>query len=311
MYGTVALLDAADQRLVAGFVVNKFRGDETLLKPGLDRLEQITGRPVHGVLPWSPDVWLDSEDALELDQRWSMDAGSLRVAVIRLPRISNFTDVVPSASNRASTSPSWPIRADWPMPTSSCFPAPARRSPTWPGCALADSTSPSSTTWTPGARCSASAADSRCSAEPSATRTASRACVGRRPRPGLLDVKTVFTSDKVLRRHEDGAYEIDHGRVTHAYVEEGGLVSDGLVSGSMRHGSLESDEFRRGFLTAAAKMVGRELPASTSSFAQARARRLDLLGDSPTSNSTSTRCSRSRGTVPRMFLCSHPARGAS
>ena len=69
MYGTVALLDAADQRLMAGFIVNKFRGDETLLKPGLDRLEQITGRRVLGVLPWSPDVWLDSEDALELDSR--------------------------------------------------------------------------------------------------------------------------------------------------------------------------------------------------------------------------------------------------
>ena len=93
MYGTVALLDAADQRLMAGFVVNKFRGDETLLQPGLDRLEKITGRRVHGVLPWSPDVWLDSEDALDLDSRRSSDEGSLRVAVIRLPRISNFTDV--------------------------------------------------------------------------------------------------------------------------------------------------------------------------------------------------------------------------
>ena len=85
MYGTVALLDAADQRLMAGFIVNKFRGDETLLRPGLDRLEQITGRRVHGVLPWSPDVWLDSEDALDLESRRSSDEGSLRVAVIRLP----------------------------------------------------------------------------------------------------------------------------------------------------------------------------------------------------------------------------------
>ncbi len=94
MYGTVALLEPDDQRLIAGFVVNKFRGDETLLRPGLDRLEALTGRRVFGVLPWSPDVWLDSEDALDLEGRRSADRdGALRVAVVRMPRISNFTDV--------------------------------------------------------------------------------------------------------------------------------------------------------------------------------------------------------------------------
>ena len=93
MYGTVALLEPADQALIAGFVVNKFRGDPALLSPGLDALERLTGRRVYGVLPWDPRLWLDSEDALDLDGRRSPGGAAYRVAVVRLPRISNFTDV--------------------------------------------------------------------------------------------------------------------------------------------------------------------------------------------------------------------------
>ncbi|WP_007024149.1 cobyric acid synthase, partial [Saccharomonospora iraqiensis] len=62
--GTVGLLDPADQRHVAGFLINKFRGDVDLLRPGLDTVTGVTGRPVLGVLPWLADVWLDSEDTL-------------------------------------------------------------------------------------------------------------------------------------------------------------------------------------------------------------------------------------------------------
>src|SRR4051812_10609304 len=98
MYGTLALLDNDDQALLAGWVVNKFRGDVGLLRPGLDTLEQVTGRPVLGVLPWLPGVWSDSEDALAI-AGWRGDPGSravgetLRVAVVRFPRVSNATDV--------------------------------------------------------------------------------------------------------------------------------------------------------------------------------------------------------------------------
>src|SRR6185312_10182196 len=61
LFGTLAVLDAADQALVAGWVVNKFRGDPALLAPGLDQLRTLTGRPTLGVLPWSPELWLDAE----------------------------------------------------------------------------------------------------------------------------------------------------------------------------------------------------------------------------------------------------------
>src|SRR5690242_18387045 len=98
LYGTLALLSRDDQALVCGFVVNKFRGDARLLEPGLDRLRELTGRSVLGVLPWAPGLWLDAEDSLSLgagpdDEGPAGDV--LRVAVIRLPRISNFTDTDP------------------------------------------------------------------------------------------------------------------------------------------------------------------------------------------------------------------------
>ncbi len=100
LYGTVALLEPADQALIAGFVINKFRGARALLDPGLDMITGLTGRPVLGVLPWAPGLWLDAEDSLALDPRpgaggrGRRTAGDvLRVSVVRLPRISNFTDI--------------------------------------------------------------------------------------------------------------------------------------------------------------------------------------------------------------------------
>src|SRR5262245_49446615 len=66
MFGTLALLDPADQALISGFIVNKFRGSVELLQPGLDMLRDLTGRPSLGVLPWSAGLGLDVEDSLGL-----------------------------------------------------------------------------------------------------------------------------------------------------------------------------------------------------------------------------------------------------
>src|SRR6266540_1240662 len=96
LFGTLALLDAADQALVAGFLVNKFRGEEALLAPGLEQLSAATGRPVLGVLPWRQGLWLDAEDSLALEVRRDTSpprgADPLLVAVVRLRWLSNFTD---------------------------------------------------------------------------------------------------------------------------------------------------------------------------------------------------------------------------
>lgn len=91
LYGTIALLTPEEQAMIKATVINKFRGDESLLSPGLSMLEELTGKPVAGVLPLLP-VDIDDEDSLaaRLDRK-SRDA-VLDIAVIRLPHISNFTD---------------------------------------------------------------------------------------------------------------------------------------------------------------------------------------------------------------------------
>jgi adenosylcobyric acid synthase len=67
LFGSLALLDGDDQRLVAGFLINKFRGDDSILTPGLEELTRRTGRRVLGVVPWVRGLWLDAEDSLALD----------------------------------------------------------------------------------------------------------------------------------------------------------------------------------------------------------------------------------------------------
>ena len=90
-YGTVKLLPQEDQDRFCGIVINKFRGDVEILKPGLKMLEDLTGKPVLGVLPMEK-IDVDDEDSLSdrLNQRTFTEG--IDVAVIRLPHISNFTD---------------------------------------------------------------------------------------------------------------------------------------------------------------------------------------------------------------------------
>jgi adenosylcobyric acid synthase len=90
LVGTWELLDAAERRRVVGFVINKFRGDAGLLRSGLDYVEQRTGRPVLGVLPYDEAVQLDEEDSLGVSA--TATSGEIDVAIVRLPGLSNFTD---------------------------------------------------------------------------------------------------------------------------------------------------------------------------------------------------------------------------
>lgn len=92
--GTLELLDPEERALIKGVVINKFRGQRSLLQSGIDWLEQRTGIPVVGVIPWL-DQSFPAEDSLSLDRTTSHLTGDLNVAVIRLPRISNFTDFDP------------------------------------------------------------------------------------------------------------------------------------------------------------------------------------------------------------------------
>ncbi|KFN07981.1 cobyric acid synthase [Paenibacillus macerans] len=103
LVGTLELLEPEERARVKGFIINKFRGDLSLLQPGLDWLERRTGIPVLGVLPYLPDLDIEAEDSVVLDTYPSAaesagEQAAVDIAVIRYPRISNFTDFAPLAA---------------------------------------------------------------------------------------------------------------------------------------------------------------------------------------------------------------------
>ena len=98
--GTIELLEPLELSYIKGIIINKFRGDVDILKPGIDFIEQRTGLPVLGVLPWFADISLPAEDSVALGQRSkvvSIMTGlkKIHIGVLKLPRISNFTDFDP------------------------------------------------------------------------------------------------------------------------------------------------------------------------------------------------------------------------
>jgi adenosylcobyric acid synthase len=292
MHGTLALLDAADQALMSGFVVNKFRGDVGLLRPGLDTLEELTGRRVLGVLPWQRDLWFDSEDSLSLHDRPRPDPGDrqekLRVAVVLLPRISNFTDV-----DALCLEPNLDVTfADHPraLAAADVIVLPGTRSTLedlrWlrdrglDGAIVAHAARGGVLLGICGGfqMLGGGIEDPDGVEGPAGARSEGL---------GLLDVRTVFGGAKVLRLPEGRAlgvvasgYEIHHGRVECGDVEAFlGGAREGAVFGTMWHGSLEGDALRRAWLSEAASLLGREFTPGGTSFAAFRERRLDALAD--------------------------------
>src|SRR3989442_1303904 len=100
LVGTLALLEPADRARVAGLIVNKLRGDGSILTPGLDELAARTGVPVLGVVPWIDERLVPAEDSLDLEAFALGDGGAdaIEIAVVRLPRIANFDDFEPLAA---------------------------------------------------------------------------------------------------------------------------------------------------------------------------------------------------------------------
>ncbi|MEP0868612.1 cobyric acid synthase CobQ [Trichocoleus desertorum AS-A10] len=102
--GTLELLDPDERALIRGIVINKFRGQRSLLQSGIDWLQERTGIPVIGVIPWMEDSGFPAEDSLDLfERRTSQSNRDLTIAVVRLPRISNFTDFDPLESESTVT----------------------------------------------------------------------------------------------------------------------------------------------------------------------------------------------------------------
>ena len=291
MFGTLALLSPEDQALVAGFVVNKFRGDPRLLDPGLGMLDRLTGRPVLGVLPLIPGLWIDTEDSLGLGARHGDltrppgPGDILRVAVVRLPRISNFTDADPLAAEpsvvvRYVTTPGEISDADLVI-------VPGSRATVadlaWlRGNGLADAITARARGGRPvlgicaGFQMLADEIHDDVEGWAGAVRGL-----------GLLPATVRFGPRKVLRRCQGEAfgeqvtgYEIHHGvtEVTGGDPFPGGCAS-GAVSGTSWHGLFERDEFRRAVLGRVATANGRSFTPAPMSFQAERERQLDALGD--------------------------------
>jgi adenosylcobyric acid synthase len=291
LFGTLALLSAEDQALVAGFVMNKFRGDARLLTPGLAALRRVSGRPVLGTVPWTGGLWLDVEDSLALGSEPGtgplppIGQDMLRVAVVRLPHISNFTDTDPLAAEpgvavRFITSPAGLADADLVI-------LPGTRA------TVAD------LAWLR-ERGLAEAIRSRaarglpvfgvCGGFQMLAReihddVESRA--GRIEGLGLLPAVVRFGRDKTLRLPAGEAfgeqvtgYEIYHGAVTVTGGDPfpGGCAA-GAVYGTSWHGVFESDGFRRAMLRRVARAAGRSFEPAEVSFAAVREQHLDALGD--------------------------------
>ncbi|WP_166345804.1 cobyric acid synthase [Phytoactinopolyspora limicola] len=316
MYGTLALLEPADQQHLAGFVVNKFRGDVEVLRPGLERITELTGRPVYGVLPWLDGVWIDSEDALAVggwqhsvlhrERPDARPAGRntriLNVAVVRFPRISNATDVDALASEPGINVT---LTAD------------------------PDVVASADLVVLPGSRATVSdlawlrqrGLDAAVAARAAAERPVLGICGGyqmlarRIVDPvesgstvdglGLLPTEVVFSTEKQLGRpvgswrgHEVNAYEIHHGVATIDHNVLHGEAPDargagrnggetfldgchvGSVWGTTWHGTFENDGFRRAWLAAIAGQIGHAWrPTDAPGFAVQREMMLDRLAD--------------------------------
>ena len=92
IYGTIKLLLPHEQERIKGVIINKFRGDKTLLEPGIEMIEELTGVPVLGVVPYVK-LGIEEEDSLGIDKYNEKKEGKVRISVIKLKHISNFTDI--------------------------------------------------------------------------------------------------------------------------------------------------------------------------------------------------------------------------
>ena len=302
-FGTTALLSAEDQALIAGYLVNKFRGDVSLLEPGMEMLRGLTGRSTYGVLPFQHGLGIDEEDGLRVSLRGAVRESVvappvgedvLRVAVCAVPLMSNFTDVdalaaEPGVVVRFVDRPEELADADLAVVPGTRGTVKALAWLRERG--LADALARRAAEGRP---VLGICGGFQALGEHIEDHVESRA--GSVDGLGLLPVRVRFAPEKTLARPSGSAlgepvegYEIHHG-VAEVLGGEAFITDDhgrspegcrvGSVWGTHWHGSLESDGFRRAFLREVAAAAGRRfVPAPDTSFGALREEQLDLLGD--------------------------------
>lgn len=293
LHGTVAVLEPEDQALIAGFIVNKFRGDPALLEPGLRRLQELTGRPTYGVIPFDDGIWLDTEDSVSVrpggmvgTPQAPQGTQTLTVAAIRLPRISNSTDiealacepgvVVRWVADAADLAGAHLVVIPGSKATVSDLAWLRQRG-------LAEAIGAHAAQGRPvlgvcgGFQMLCRRIDDAVEAGASAA-----VCI---EGLGLLDADIEFAAEKTLRHWEEPlwGYEIHHGQVTRAGADDwlGVGLRRGAVYGTHWHGLLDNDRLRRAWLTEIADSAGRDgfVVADDTDVRGRRDAQLDLMAD--------------------------------
>ncbi|HEY4306537.1 MAG TPA: cobyric acid synthase [Gemmatimonadaceae bacterium] len=298
LFGTIALLPESDQALIRGFIINKFRGDPSLLDPGFEALLEKTGVPTLGVLPYLDLSRLPAEDAVDWDEsaRKTDEETLIDVAIMRLPRIANLDEFQPLAAEPG-------VRVRWiadagALGNPDLIIVPGTKS------TMAD------LAWLRERSLDVAIRERRAFDTPilgicggfqmlgsRLTDDAQAESEGTVDGLDLLPVTTHFEHDKVTRRVKAllatnvelwsspsidealDAYEIHMGRTTLDDADDsmrrvfsvsdggdshadGSATPDGIVVGTYLHGLFENTAFRRAVLTGLARRKAIELPAS-------------------------------------------------
>jgi adenosylcobyric acid synthase len=310
LFGTVELLPPELRAQVRGFIINKLRGDPALLRGGPARLEERTGVPTLGVIPWLEGVAIDAEDSLAIPTRWGESAGdraadeTIDVAVLRFPRVSNFTDL-DALGAEPGVSIRWVEHAAQ-LADPDLVVLPGTKSTVgdleWMRsrgldralAVLLGSPRPPTVLGI----CGGYQMLGRRIVDDDGVESASRVTEAL----GLLDAETTFAATKRTARRagrEDATgtpvsgYEIHHGAVATAdtvgawfeldgpdgHQSEGAVDEARGIYATTLHGVLENDAFRAGLLARVALRRGKTWAPAAVSFAEVRRAQVDRVAD--------------------------------
>jgi adenosylcobyric acid synthase len=289
LIGTLELLSKEEKKRIKGFIINKFRGDIRLLEPGLDFLEKKTGLPVVGVIPYFKDLYLQEEDGVSAEKvGLSPKKGDIKIAVLFLPHISNFTDF--DALEKEPEVEFRYIRPGSPIPASDLIIIPGSKN-TIGDLAYLRKSQYDKTILEHRQKggfvvgiCGGYQMLGRLISDPFKVETNRKSIVGL----GLLNVETAIEKEKVTSQVEARlfrknllpwktgkilGYEIHMGRTDrkintpplftivkkegrNVCIEDGAISKDGKVWGTYIHGIFDNDEFRREFISHLRKRKG-------------------------------------------------------